>query len=89
MNYELIHGVRHGNDVLELDDYARDRYVVCSSRDDEGDFTGRVTDYLRNNPVNSDDTFYICGNCDMLYEVYDILISQGVTRESIKAEVFY
>ena len=33
--------------------------------------------------------FYLCGNCDMLSEAYDILVDQGVARHRIKTEVFY
>ena len=32
---------------------------------------------------------YLCGNSDMIYEVYGILKAQGVSREQIFAEVYF
>ncbi len=89
LNYQVIHGVRKLEESFDTSDYEREKMIICTSREDTGDYHGRVTDYLRDNPVNAEDIFYICGNTDMLYETYDILISQGVTRKSIKVEVFY
>ncbi|MGI6756413.1 MAG: hypothetical protein ACOX32_00640 [Bacteroidaceae bacterium] len=54
-----------------------------------GDFKGRVTDYLRQNPVNPDTLCYLCGNCDMIHEVFDILEEQGVKSDNIFTEVYF
>lgn len=89
LNYEIIHGARLLQDCYHKEDYSEDRYISCITREESGDFKGRVTDYLKQNPVDPEDMFYICGNTEMLYEVYDILISQGVVRESVRVEVFY
>ncbi|MFC1887369.1 FAD-binding oxidoreductase [Candidatus Cloacimonadota bacterium] len=89
LNYQILHGARLLEDCFNLDDYDPARYTSCITREEKGDYKGRVTDYLREHPVDPKDIFYICGNTDMLYEVYDLLISQGVTRERVKVEVFY
>jgi ferredoxin-NADP reductase/MoaA/NifB/PqqE/SkfB family radical SAM enzyme len=89
LDYQILHGVRRLEDCFDRDDYDPSCYTICTSREEKGDYFGRVTAYLKEHPVDPTDIFYICGNTEMLYEVYDLLISQGVTRESIKVEVFY
>ena len=58
------------------------RYVSCVSREEGGDYSGRVTKYLREHPVDPASLCYLCGNCDMIYEAFDILRSQGVPAKS-------
>ncbi|MFW5742073.1 MAG: ferredoxin--NADP reductase, partial [Spirochaetota bacterium] len=33
---------------------------------------GRVTDHLREHPVPPETLCYLCGNCDMIYEAFDV-----------------
>ena len=69
--------------------HLKKRHFLCTSRDQEGDFHGRVTDYLRQKEVNSDTLVYICGNCNMIYDVYDLLSSRGFPSGNIKTEVYF
>ena len=48
LNYKLIHGVRYLNEAYEIEEYDRERFTVCTSRDKNGDFNGRLTEYLKN-----------------------------------------
>lgn len=89
LNYQIIHGVRYRDYTYDLQDYDPKRYTICTSRERTGDFVGWVTHYLNKNPVNPNNMFYLCGKSEMMYDVYNILISQGVKKESIKAEMFY
>ncbi len=89
LDYKILHGVRYMEEAYENDFYPGDRYVLCTSKDKQGDFQGRVTDYLKKNPVSSDTLVYLCGNCDMIYEVYDLLTSRGMPAENIKTEVYF
>lgn len=52
-------------------------------------FRGRVTDWLRENPAPENCMAYLCGSCDMIYEVYDILGAQGLSSDRIHAEVYF
>lgn len=88
-DYTIVHGIRYSEETYESHTYSRDRYISCISRDNGGDFNGRVTDYIRKNPVNPDTLIYLCGNCDMIYEVYDILMSQNFPADQIKTEVYF
>lgn len=89
LHYKLIHGVRYGHEAYERNDYATGNYVVCTTRDAEGDFMGRVTAWLEQNPVEPGTLCYLCGNCDMIHDVYDILEKQGVQSGDIFTEVYF
>ena len=89
IDYTLLHGVRRCNERYEMNTYQRARYTACVSRQNGGDFSGRVTDYLRRHPVDPASLCYLCGNCDMIYEAFDILKEQGVAAERLFAEVYF
>ncbi|MFA8436690.1 MAG: ferredoxin--NADP reductase [Marinifilaceae bacterium] len=89
LDYTLLHGVREGSDACERECYEDDRYILCTSRDKTGDFHGRVTDYLLKYPVDPDTVCYLCGNCYMIYEVYDILEKQGISLGPVHTEVYF
>jgi ferredoxin--NADP+ reductase/benzoate/toluate 1,2-dioxygenase reductase subunit len=90
LDYKLLHGIRYLNEAYEKETYEPERLVLCTSRDKNGDFRGRVTDYLRANPVEDKDILcYFCGNCEMIHEAYDILLKQGVPSENLFAEVYF
>lgn len=89
LDYTLIHGVRYASEAYECSSFPGDRYILCTSRDEGGNFNGRVTDYLAKHEVDSDTLVYLCGNCDMIYEVYDQLTSRGIDSDQIKTEVYF
>ena len=89
IDYTLLHGVREGIEAYERGSYEKGQYILCTSRDQSGDFHGRVTDYLKQNPVDPDSVCYLCGNCHMIYEVYDILEKQGISLGPVHTEVYF
>jgi ferredoxin/flavodoxin---NADP+ reductase len=89
LDYLLLHGVRFPDERYEMDHYNPDRYISCISRDRGGDFSGRVTDYLRNHPVDPGTCCYLCGNSAMVQEVYEILRAQGIGGDRLFTEVFF
>jgi ferredoxin/flavodoxin---NADP+ reductase len=90
LDYKLLHGVKYAGEAYEKDTYDPEHLVICTSRDKKGTFYGRVTDYLRQNPVKDKDTLcYFCGNCEMIHEAYDILLNQGIPSENLFAEVYF
>ena len=88
LNYQLLHGVRNAEEGYDKKDYAGNN-VLCTSRDGSGDYFGRVTDYLRENPVSEDTLCYLCGNVEMINDVYDILEEQGLPSGNMHAEVYF
>ncbi|HJZ38744.1 MAG TPA: FAD-binding oxidoreductase [Bacteroidales bacterium] len=89
LNYSLLHGVRYADEAYERHFYPKDRHILCTSRDDTGDFRGRVTDYLKQKETDFDTMVYLCGNCDMIYDVYDLLTSRGFPAGNIRTEVYF
>jgi len=89
LDYQLIHGVRYTNEAYEREDYPRDRYILCTSRDDNSDFKGRVTTYLQQNDFDPKTSFYLCGNSDMIFDAMEILKEKGYDRDNVNVEVYF
>jgi len=91
LDYRLLHGLRDRTDFTEDEVFDGRRYVPCVSRGRAGDnaYQGRLTALLRQAPAEPKTYCYLCGNSDMIYEVYGILRDQGVSREQIYAEVYF
>jgi ferredoxin/flavodoxin---NADP+ reductase len=89
LSYTLLHGVKNIEEGYEKKDYEPDQYIQCTSRDPQGRFYGRVTDYLRKYPVNPNNFCYLCGNSAMIDEAYSILQSQGMPSEHIFTEIYF
>jgi NAD(P)H-flavin reductase len=89
LNYQLIHGVRYAEEGYEQQDYNKENYVLCTSRDKSGDFNGRVTDYLKKTDFDKNTCFYLCGNSDMIFDSMEILSDKGFGRENITVEVYF
>lgn len=99
LDYTLIHGVRLADEAYDREVYKgkvngrsskpQPPHLLCTSGDQSGDFHGRVTEYLANNPQGPERDYYLCGNSNMIHEVYDILREQGVETGRIHAEVYF
>ena len=89
LNYKLIHGVRYLNEAYEIEEYDRKSITVCTSRDKNGDFNGRLTEYLKNADFAKNTCFYLCGNSDMIFDAMEILKSKGFDRDSVTVEVYF
>jgi len=89
LNFKLIHGIRYSNEAYEKEHYSADKYVSCVTADEKGSFKGRVTDYLKANPVDKDTLCYLCGNVNMIYDAFDVLKEQGVPSGNLHAEVYF
>ena len=89
LDYTLLHGTRFAAEEYDLAVYPRGSVIRCVSRENGGDFRGRVTDWLRANPPAPETMCYLCGNCDMIYEAFDILSGQGIPPQQLFAEVYF
>jgi ferredoxin-NADP reductase len=89
LDYTLIHGVRERAQCYEQDRYARERYVPCVSRERCELFHGRVTEYLKECPLQPSAHVYLCGNHAMIEDAFDLLRAQGVPPDNIRSEVFF
>jgi ferredoxin-NADP reductase len=89
LNYELIHGIRYLNEAYEVEDYEREKVTLCTSRDKNSDFNGRLTEYLKQKEFEKNTIFYLCGNSDMIFDAMEILKTKGFDRDSITVEVYF
>lgn len=89
LNYTLIHGIRYADEAYEKEQYLADRHIVCTSREKENHFRGRITDYLEQHNINTQAHFYLCGNIRMIHDAFDILQQKGVQPENLHAEVYF
>ena len=89
LDYEVIHGVRHGYEAYYSYDYQEDHYHLCTSREHGENFYGHVTPYLKAKGIRKDSVFYICGNSVMVNEVTELLEQNGIRPENIRTEVFF
>lgn len=89
IDYKLLHGIRTGEERYDYDVYDDSRVISCTSRDTAGTYSGRVTDWLRAETIDTQARYYLCGNCDMIYEAFDILQDAGVDHSQLFAEVYF
>jgi len=89
MDYTILHGVRYRKEAYDQGEYNPDRYVLCTSREINGNYNGYVTSYLDQMEIDPATIYYVCGNSNMVYEVYKILGDKGVARENIHSEVYF
>ncbi len=89
LDYLVIHGVRHNREQYDRKDYKKGKYIACVSREKGGYYQGRVTDYLRTTKIDKNVRYYLCGNSEMINDVYDLLSEAGVSGTNIVTEVFF
>jgi len=88
LEYTLLHGVRHQADLALQEGFDPAKVVGCVSRE-EGPFRGRVTEKLKTLKVDPATHAFLCGNCDMIYEAFDLLRAAGVSSDRISTEVYF
>ena len=89
LDYKLVHGVRLKEEAYEHADYQKEKVILCLSGDEGGDFYGRVTDYLFTQKIDTETNCFLCGNSEMIYEVFDILTGKGIPVSNIYSEVYF
>ncbi len=90
LNYRILHGVRYADERHEHHLYKPERYTACLTGEALPEsHHGRVTQYLAQLSVAPETLCYLCGNCDMIFEAFDILQRHGVDPQNLHAEVYY
>lgn len=88
-DYTILHGIRTMEEAYEKELYASGKYITCCSRDEKGDFHGRLTAYLKTMEIDKETMIYLCGNSDMVFESIDILQDKGISNSHIFTEVYF
>jgi len=86
---QIIHGVRNMEEAYDATDYRKDGLIVCTSRDERGNYQGRLTDYLLQAELNPHGQVFLCGNSNMIYDAMDILRARGIPQRQIFTEVYF
>ena len=89
MDYTVLHGVKYRKEAYDHSDYDPERYILCTSREKNGQYQGYVTAYLDKMVIDPDSIFYVCGNSRMIYDVYHILGKKGIPAKNILSEVYF
>jgi len=89
LDYQLVHGVRYKEEAYEHTDFHVEKVSLCLSGAAGGDFYGRVTDYLFTQKIDRETNCFLCGNSEMIYEVFDILTGKGIPVGNIYSEVYF
>ena len=89
LDYTLLHGVRYSSEAYEKETYDSKKYILCTTGDEDGDFHGRVTDYIQQHQFDKDTICYFCGNFNMIKDAMDLLSKKGFPSEQLHAEVYF
>lgn len=89
LNYNIVHGVRTEDECYDSENYKSDAYVSCISRPSGAHKPRRVTDYLFDLEIPKKTQVYICGNRNMIIDVFEILFTKGISSNQIVTEVFF
>lgn len=89
LNYRVLHGVHFADEAYDRGVYDQSRFCLCTSREEKGDYFGRVTYYLKEYPVVPNTVYYLCGNSNMIDEVTNLLEEYQIPPEHIRTEVFF
>ncbi len=89
LNYQMIHGVKFHNEAIDYDEYEQGSYITCTTEDPNGDFNGRVGQYINQNPLDPAGLYYLCGSGKMIYEVNAILQNRGIPAHQIFWEIYF
>jgi ferredoxin/flavodoxin---NADP+ reductase len=89
LEYHILHGIRQPTQRYDHHTYPPDHYTACVTQSQDGGYRGRVTDYLKQHSIDPEGHYYLCGNSDMIYEVFALLTQNGVSREKVFTEVYF
>lgn len=89
LDYTILHGVRYGNEAYEKETYDKNKYILCTSGDKQGDFHGRVTEYISKHEFDKSTICFFCGNFNMIREGMNLLEKKGIPSNQLHAEVYY
>ena len=87
--FTIIHGIKNKFDSLHDKFSPNVSYITCSSKLNEAIFNGRVTEYIKKINFTNKDLFYLCGNGEMIHQVYSYLKSISIERSNINYEEYY
>ncbi|HBZ67529.1 MAG TPA: oxidoreductase [Bacteroidales bacterium] len=89
LRFTLIHGIREASEACDRADFNSGAYIACTSRADDGDFMGRVTDFLKDFQIPADSEIMLCGNSQMILDVWELLLERNIPLERMRQEIYF
>lgn len=89
IDYLLVHGTRLAHEQYGHNDFDSTKLIHCTSAEDGGTFRGRVTDFLKDREIHPKTHCFLCGNSNMIFEMYDLLSSKNIPASQIYTEVYF
>lgn len=89
LNLTLLHGVRCPADLYFREEFRNIPYEPFCSREPLNGVTARLTERLRDLPLQDGVHVYLCGANEMIYEAEELLLSRGVPAGVIFKEPYY
>lgn len=89
LSFTILHGVRDLSGCFDRSDYSAGEYIACTSRSSDGDFGGRVTDFLRNYTIPDDSEIMLCGNSQMILDAWELLLERSLPPARMRQEIYF
>lgn len=89
LDYQILHGIRYESEQYDRDDYNEGAYFPCVSRPTSAGKPMRVTDLIEKLEISGDETFYLCGNRNMINDSISLLRRKGINGNQIFTETFF
>jgi ferredoxin-NADP reductase len=89
LDYTIVHGVAFHTEQHDPGHYKPGCYIPCFSRERNLPFAGRVTDWLRQNQVTPQTEVMVCGNSQMILDVWEMLLDQQHPMEKVRQEIYF
>ena len=89
LNYHLLHGITDISEACEKDIYDPENLTLCTSRNTDGNFHGRVTQWLQQSDLTPYQHIFLCGNRNMINDAHTLLKQKGFPMENIHAEAYF
>jgi ferredoxin--NADP+ reductase/benzoate/toluate 1,2-dioxygenase reductase subunit len=90
LNYKLLHGISKVLDACEPEFYNIEKLVLCTSKEFSNTaYNGRVTKFMQTQSLENTSHIFLCGNVNMINEVYDLLVKRKFPLDNIHSEVYF
>lgn len=89
LNYTLIHGIALPTEQYDRQHYHSDNYLSCTSRQPGGDFHGRITQFLLSYPKPAECEVMLCGNSQMILDVWELLLDEDFPMDKVRQEIYF
>jgi len=85
LDYTILHGIRYYAEKYGISDYSSSRYIASTTGDHKGNFSGKVTDSIRQHDFDKNTHCYLYGNINMIHEAIKLLETNNIAHNHLHA----